>query len=52
MPEFNIWLSILAVIGVCLVHLGGNLLDDYFDWQNELLSYREELRKDGGKRNY
>lgn len=49
MPEFNIWLGILAVIGVCLVHLGGNLLDDYFDWQDELLSYREELRKEGEK---
>ena len=49
MPEFNIWLGILAVIGVCLVHLGGNLLDDYFDWQDELLSYREELRKEGKK---
>lgn len=49
MPEFNIWLGILAVIGVCLVHLGGNLLDDYFDWHDELLSYREELRKEGEK---
>ena len=44
---FNLWLGILAVIGVCMVHLGGNLLDDYFDWQDELLSYREELRKEG-----
>jgi len=46
-PGFNIWLGLLAVIGVCMVHLGGNLLDDYFDWQDELLSYREELRKEG-----
>lgn len=44
---FNIWLGILAVIGVCMVHLGGNLLDDYFDWQDELLDYREELREQG-----
>jgi 1,4-dihydroxy-2-naphthoate octaprenyltransferase len=44
---FNIWLGLLAVLGVCMVHLGGNLLDDYFDWQDELLDYREELRQEG-----
>lgn len=44
---FNIWLGLLAVVGVCMVHLGGNLLDDYFDWQDELLDYREELREQG-----
>lgn len=49
MPDFNIWLGLLAVVGVCAVHLGGNLLDDYFDWQDELLYYREELRKEGEK---
>ena len=49
MPNFNILLGLLAVTGVCLVHLGGNLLDDYFDWQDELLSYRENLRKEGQK---
>ena len=43
------WLGLLAVIGVCLVHLGGNLLDDYFDWQDELLDYRQELREQGEK---
>ena len=45
--DFNVWLGLLAVIGVCMVHLGGNLLDDYFDWQDELLDYREELREQG-----
>ena len=44
---FSWWLGLLAVIGVCLVHLGGNLLDDYFDWQDELLEYRQDLRKQG-----
>jgi len=44
---FNIWLGFLATIGVCMVHLGGNLLDDHFDWQDELLSYREKLRDNG-----
>ena len=48
-PGFNIWLGLLAIAGVCLVHLGGNLLDDYFDWQDELLDYREELRQQGEK---
>ena len=46
---FNIWLGLLAIFGVCMVHLGGNLLDDYFDWQDELLDYRENLRKEGEK---
>ncbi len=44
---FNIWLALLAVLGVCLVHLGGNLLDDYFDYQDELLDYRLGLREEG-----
>ena len=48
-PGFNLWLGLLAVFGVCMVHLGGNLLDDYFDWQDELLDYRENLRKEGEK---
>jgi len=46
-PGFNPWLGLLAVLGVCLVHLGGNLLDDYFDWQDELLEYRLGLREQG-----
>ena len=46
---FNIWLGLLAIAGVCMVHLRGNLLDDYFDWQDELLDYRENLRKEGEK---
>ena len=49
MPGFNIWLGLLAVLGVCLVHLGGNLLDDYFDYQDELLDYRLGLREEGEK---
>lgn len=46
-PGFNPWLGLLAVLGVCLVHLGGNLLDDYFDWQDELLEFRLGLREQG-----
>ena len=46
---FNLWLGLLAMIGVCLVHLGGNLLDDYCDYKDELLDYRLQLRKEGEK---
>ena len=46
---FNVWLGLLALVGVCLVHLGGNLLDDYCDYKDELLDYRLELRKEGEK---
>lgn len=46
---FNIFLGLLAVLCVCLVHLGGNLLDDYFDYQDELLEYRLGLREQGEK---
>ena len=48
-PGFNIWLGLLATLGVCMVHLGGNLLDDYFDYKDELLEYRLGLRQEGEK---
>lgn len=48
-PGFNIWLGLLATLGVCIVHLGGNLLDDYFDYKDELLEYRIGLRQEGEK---
>ena len=43
----SLLLGILAVIAVCLVHLGGNMLDDYFDYKYDLLDYRKDLRKEG-----
>ncbi len=46
---FNIWLGLLALAGVCLVHLGGNLLDDYCDYKDDILNYRLNLRDDGEK---
>lgn len=30
----NLWYGILALIGICLVHLGTNLIDDYFDYKS------------------
>ena len=32
----NVILGILALIGVMLAHLGVNLIDDYFDFKNEV----------------
>lgn len=29
----NLWYGLLALIGICLVHLGTNLVDDYFDYK-------------------
>ena len=29
----NVLYGILALIGICLVHLGTNLVDDYFDYK-------------------
>ena len=29
----NTWYGLLAFVGICLVHLGTNLLDDYFDYK-------------------
>ena len=45
----SLLLGIMAVVAVCLVHLGGNMLDDYFDYQYDLLNYRKDLRKEGEK---
>lgn len=30
----NIWYGILALVGICLAHLGTNVLDDYFDYKS------------------
>ena len=30
----NIWYGILCLLGICLVHLGTNVLDDYFDYKS------------------
>ena len=45
--EFLWPLAVLAVIAVPLVHLAMNMLDDYFDYKYDLLSYREDLREEG-----
>ena len=30
----NVWYGILSLIGVCFVHLGTNVLDDFFDYKS------------------
>ena len=30
----NLWYGLLALIGICFVHLGVNILDDYFDYKS------------------
>ena len=30
----NVWFGILCLIGACLVHLGTNVLDDFFDYKS------------------
>ena len=45
--EFNIWLGILAVLGVMTGHLGMNLFDDYFDYKVKESGYRDTLYRKG-----
>ena len=30
----NVWYGLLCLIGICLVHLGTNVLDDFFDYKS------------------
>ena len=30
----DVWFGLLALVGICLAHLGTNLLDDYFDYKS------------------
>ena len=47
MTGFNIWLGILAVLGVVAGHLGMNLFDDYFDYKVKESGYRDTLNRKG-----
>jgi 1,4-dihydroxy-2-naphthoate octaprenyltransferase len=44
---FSPLLAFLAVIGVELVHMGVNLLDDYFDYRHQRTSYRDLMAREG-----
>jgi 1,4-dihydroxy-2-naphthoate octaprenyltransferase len=45
--EFNIFLAILAVLGVISAHLGMNLADDFFDYKVNTAESRKELSRQG-----
>ena len=45
--EFNIFLAILAVLGVVSAHLGMNLVDDFFDYKVNTAESRKELSRQG-----
>ena len=34
MQSGNFWYGILCLVGICLVHLGTNILDDFFDYKS------------------
>jgi 1,4-dihydroxy-2-naphthoate octaprenyltransferase len=44
---FNIFLAVIAVVGVIFAHLSSNLFDDYFDYKKEKSDYRDKLAHDG-----
>ena len=45
--DFNIFLAILAVLGVVSAHLGMNLADDFFDYKVNTAESRKELSRQG-----
>ena len=45
--EFNIYLAILAVLGVVSAHSGMNLADDFFDYKVNTAESRKELSRQG-----
>lgn len=44
---FNLYLAILAVVGVACAHLSFNLMDDYFDYKAHQTGYRDTLKRAG-----
>lgn len=46
-PDFNIWLALLAIVGVMFAHLAMNLSDDYFDYKVDILGDRDKVIRKG-----
>ncbi|MDL2223027.1 prenyltransferase [Bacteroidales bacterium OttesenSCG-928-M11] len=44
---FNVWLGLLAILGVAAGHLGMNLFDDYFDYRVKESGHRDTLNRKG-----
>lgn len=47
--EFNVWLALIAVLGVECAHLALNLSDDYFDYKADMLADRVNVVRKGFK---
>ena len=47
--EFNVWLALVAVLGVECAHLALNLSDDYFDYKSDMLADRINAVRKGFK---
>ena len=46
---FNVWLALIAVLGVECAHLALNLSDDYFDYKADMLADRVNVVRKGFK---
>lgn len=44
---FNLWLALLAIVGVECAHLAVNLLDDYFDYKVDMKGDRDAVIRQG-----
>ena len=44
---FNIWMALLAIIGVACAHLCSNILDDYFDYKVDMAGDRDRVIRKG-----
>ena len=48
-PRFNIWMALLAILGVKCAHLGMNLIDDLHDYRADMLGDRLGVVRKGIK---
>ena len=46
-PNFNVWMAILAIIGVASAHLCANILDDYYDYKIDMAGGRDRVIRKG-----
>lgn len=46
-PGFNIWLALMAIVGVGSAHLAMNLADDFFDYRVDMLGDRDRVIRKG-----
>lgn len=46
-PGFNVWMALLAVLGVECAHLAMNIADDYFDYKVDMMGDRDRVIRKG-----